>query len=61
MTPRTSPSSAVQADLALARAIRERPRGPWRPCWGRIAALGFSLAAWSLAGLGVAALIGVRS
>lgn len=59
MTP-PSASPQLQADLALARAVRARPQGAWRPCWGRIAALGFSLAAWGLAGWGAAVLVGTR-
>jgi hypothetical protein len=51
------PSPRLHADLALARTVRARPRGAWRPCWGRIAALGFSLAVWGLAGWAVTALL----
>ena len=51
-----SPSPFLRADLTLARTVRARPRGAWRPCWGRIAALGFSLGVWALAGWGAAVL-----
>ena len=53
----TAPSPHLDAAFALARAVRARPRGGWRPSWGRIAALSFSLGAWSLAGWGLAALL----
>jgi hypothetical protein len=54
-----SPSPFLRADLTLARTVRARPRGAWRPCWGRIAALGFSLGVWGLLGWAVTALLGV--
>jgi hypothetical protein len=56
-----SPSPRLRADLALARAVRARPQTAWRPNWGRIAALGFSLAVWTLIGWAVAALVGACS
>ena len=56
-----SPSPHLRADLALARAVRARPQSGWRPNWGRIAALGFSLTVWALIGWAVAALVGAWS
>ena len=55
MSPRPSPAPA--AALRLARQVRARPRGAWRPCWARIGALGFSLSFWGLVGWGVTALL----
>ena len=51
------PCPHPQAELTLARQVRARPRGAWRPCWGRIAALGFSFGAWAVVGWGVTALL----
>ena len=56
-----SPFSRFTSDLALARAVRARPRGAWRPSWGRIAALGFSFSVWGLIGWAAATLFGALS
>ena len=61
MSPLPSPAPATAAELRLARSVRARPRGAWRPCWGRIGALGFSLGFWGLVGWGVTALLEVWS
>ena len=59
MTPPASPR--LQEDLALARAVRARALGDWRPSWGRIIAIAFSLGFWGLVGWALAALFGGAS
>jgi hypothetical protein len=56
-----SPSPRFNPELALARAVRARARAPWRPNWGRIAALGFCLGVWGLVGWAVVAVLGAPS
>jgi hypothetical protein len=56
-----SPSPHLSSDLALARTVRARAPGAWRPNWGRIAALGFCLGVWGLIGWAIAAVFGASS
>lgn len=55
------PSPVHERELALARRVRCRCKGPWRPSWGRIAAILFSIAFWWLVVWVIRALFGAAS